>query len=499
MSCENINKCYPVVGGPYSSDWEALSEYRCPEWFGKARFGIWAFWGVQAVPMMGDFYARGMYTEGSPQYEYHVKHYGHPSEFGYKDLIPLWKAENFDPEYLIGLYKKAGARYFLALAAHHENVDMWDSTYHRWCATRIGPNKDIVGLWQKAAYKHNLPFGVYEGLERSYCWFNVARNADKSGPYAGVPYDGVNPDYWDLYWEPHGDQGCVYPENPSDAFMQTWYKRIKDLIDRYRPELLFSDGGMPFGEVGRRMMANYYNLDIRDKNGVPSALYLLKDFPTHGDYRPGVGVLDLEIGVTEEISAEPWQCDICIGGWHYDRNIEYKSARQMMNLLVDIASKNGNMLLNFPLMPDGTLDDREMKVLSDITDWMAVNGEAIHDTVPWDVYAEGPSRFKAGEYIVKGWVSNNFNAASDLPWTNEDFRFTSKGGTVYAFFMTWPDSGTLRVKSLASGSRKRPIGRASLLGDSGELRWTQGTDGLDVSLPENSPGPGPWALKLELS
>jgi len=212
MTKEDLRKRgYEIEEGPFEPTWESLKQFRCPEWFNDAKLGIWAHWGPQAVPGAGDWYARNMYYEGHEQYKYHLENYGHPSKFGYKDIIPLWKAENFDPDALISLYKRAGAKYFAALATHHDNFDCWDSAYHRWNSVNMGPKKDIVGLWREAALKHGLRFAVTEHMVRCYNWFITNKGCDKEGPYAGVPYDGNDPAYEDLYFPPHDDSSIGYP------------------------------------------------------------------------------------------------------------------------------------------------------------------------------------------------------------------------------------------------------------------------------------------------
>jgi alpha-L-fucosidase len=246
----------PIAAGQFEPTMDSLANYRCPEWFRDAKFGIWAHWGPQAVPMMGDWYARRMYIQGDRDYEDHLKRYGHPSEHGYKDIIPLWKAEKWDPDRLMQLYKRAGAKYFVSMGSHHDNFFLWNSKLHRWNSVQMGPHRDVVGEWQKAAKKYGLHFGVSEHLGASFTWFQPSHSADKTGPQAGVPYDGADPNNWDLYHFPAepGDTGW-YSTNPK--WHQQWYDEIKELVDNYHPDLLYTDGGVPFGnEVGRSMIAH---------------------------------------------------------------------------------------------------------------------------------------------------------------------------------------------------------------------------------------------------
>jgi alpha-L-fucosidase len=248
----------PIATGQFEPTMESLANYRCPEWFRDAKFGIWAHWGSQAVPMMGDWYARKMYLQGDRDYEDHLKRFGHPSEHGYKDIIPLWKAEKWNPDRLMQLYKRAGAKYFVSMGSHHDNFFLWNSKLHRWNSVQMGPHRDVVGEWQKAAKKYGLYFGVSEHLSASFTWFQPSHGADKTGPKTGVPYDGADPNNWDLYHFPAepGDTGW-YSTNPK--WQRQWYDEIKELVDDYHPDLLYTDGGVPFGnEVGRSMIAHFY-------------------------------------------------------------------------------------------------------------------------------------------------------------------------------------------------------------------------------------------------
>jgi alpha-L-fucosidase len=475
------DKPEPGVGdGPFQPLWESLKQYRCPDWFRDAKLGIWAVWGPEAVPMQGDWYARQMYEEGSPQYKYHVAHYGHPSKFGYKDIIPLWKAERWDPERLMALYKKAGAKYFCVIAQHHDNFDCWNSRFHKWNSVNMGPKRDIVGEWKKAADKYSLRFGVTEHLGASFNWFSVTKRADKAGPMAGVPYDGADPRFADLYHAGNKDaQGWL--DNVPETWKQEWYNRIRDLVDSYRPDLLYSDSGFPFDETGRRLVAHFYNQNLRDHHGKLQAVYTCKQDPQ------GMWVQDLERGIMGDIRGEPWQTDTCVGDWYYDVRLfeqhRYKSATLVLQMLADIVSKNGNLLLNLPPRPDGTLDDDELKILDELARWMPVNGEAIFGTRPWKVFGEGPSRVNSG----------GFNEGK-LRYTARDIRFTASGRSLYALALGWPEDGRFVVRSLATSAGK--VRKVSLLGHRGKLAWEQTDAGLIVTLPEERPCDHVFALRI---
>ena len=474
--------------GPFTSDWASLHQYRCPEWFRDAKLGIWAVWGPESVPERGDWYARNMYIEGHEQYQDHLQRYGHPSKFGYKDIIPLWKAERWDPERLMGLYQKAGAKYFCVIAEHHDNFDCWNSKYQRWNSVNMGPKKDIVGAWASAARSRGLRFGVTEHLSATWNWWVVNKGADKQGPYAGVPYDGNDPQYQDLYLPPHEDSKEWYSSQAPEWWQRRWFNRIQDLVDSYQPDLLYSDGGFPFHEVGRSLVAHFYNTNMQNHGGRLEAVYNCKRMP--GYFEDGTCVEDLERGVMEGMHPIPWQTDTCIGDWYYKQGIEYKSTTTVITMLADIVSKNGNLLLNIPPRPDGSLDDQEVAILSQIAAWKEINGEAIFGTRPWKVFGEGPTRAKPGK----------FGEENHSHYTAEDIRFTAKGTTLYALALGWPENGRLAVKSLGSDAGLLPQdpAEASLLGQAGPLKFRREARALVVDLPQNKPCDHAWALKIVL-
>ncbi len=375
-----------IAPGPFSGNMDSLTQYRCPDWFRDAKFGIWAHWGPQAVPMFGDWYAKRMYLEGDPKYQHHLENYGHPSKQGYKDIIPLWKAEKWDPERLMGLYKRAGARYFVSMASHHDNFYLWNSKLHRWNSVNMGPKRDVVGDWQKAAKKYGLRFGVSEHLGASFTWFQASHGADKKGPLAGVPYDGADPQYQDLYHFPAepGDNAW-YSNNPK--WHRQWFERIKELVDDYRPDLLYTDGGVPFGnEVGMSLIAHLYNADAARHGGRPEVIYTCKQ------KSEGRWIEDLERGVMPKINPDAWQTDTSIGDWYYNKNWKFRPVSWTIHMLVDIVSKNGNLLLNVVQRPDGSLDPEVEQALEALAAWVSVHGEAIYETRPWLVYGEGAVR-----------------------------------------------------------------------------------------------------------
>jgi alpha-L-fucosidase len=472
---------------------ESLSQYRVPEWFRDAKFGIWAHWGPQSSVEAGDWYARNMYIEGERQYKYHVEHFGHPSKVGYKDLIPKWKGEKFDPDYLAGLYQKAGAKYFMSMGVHHDNFDMWNSKHQRWNAAQMGIRRDVVGGWRQAVRKRGMKFAVSDHLWISYKWFAVSHMADKTGPLAGVPYDGADPKFADLYHDIPDkklltDKLDWDESGIPDAWKQHWYLRIQDLVDRYEPDLLYSDGQLPFGDYGLRLLARFLNQNAARNGGRVEAVYTSK---RQEDSDAGMCVLDRERGVLEEIWPHPWQTDTCIGDWHYNRDITYKTPKMIVDMLVDIVSKNGNLMLNFPLPSNGMLDDRELKILADITAWTGVNGEAIFGTRPWKISGQVSASAETASQDA------SFNEDKRKALTAADVRFTTKGETLLAFVMGWPGAeATIAPLGSAGQFAEVKIERVELVGQRGPLTWKRAAAGLVIELPETPPSEHAVAFRI---
>lgn len=472
----------------FEATFDSLRAYKAPEWFRDAKFGIWSHWGPQSVAMFGDWYARNMYIQGTPQYEYHVRHYGHPSKFGYKDLCQLWKAEKFDPDALMAKYYKAGARYFVAQAMHHDHFFNYDSDINRMNSVKVGPHKDIAGLWKAAAQKYGLPFGLTEHLGASFSWWRVNKGCDSYGPYAGVPYDGNDPAYRDFYFDnyEHGTKDPQqaapwYTDNP--AYRDYWLRVMDEVIEKYQPDILYSDGALPFGphwhgqqaqgineadyEKGLKAVAHLYNRSIAD-HGENRAVYLQKD------RRPeifGVGVLDIEKSQLPGIMPEPWHTDTCIGNWFYDVHYPYKQPDQIVEMLIDIISKNGCMLLNVLQRPDGTIDEDAEYILAELAKWFEVCSEAVYGTRPWRVFGEGDTRV-----TIDGFREEK------TAWARSDFRFVQKDGAVYAFMMGIQPGETAVLRSFANDD----VHSVELLGV-GQVPFHKEFGVLSVQLPEKLP------------
>jgi alpha-L-fucosidase len=513
-----------IAPGVFQPNWNSLLQYRAPDWFRDAKFGIWAPWTAQCVPEQGDWYARNMYIQGAPQYNYHLEHYGHPSKFGFMEIDHLWKAERWNPDELMQLYVKAGARYFVALANHHDNFDCYDSSHHRWNSTRVGPLKDIVGMWAKAARKHHLRFGVSNHSAHAWHWFQVAYGYDPEGRRAGVPYDGFTTresgkgKWWQgldpqkLYVGPsmvmpkgimtiqaandwHKQNDARWTEEPPAAhpeFVESWFLRCQELVDKYKPDLLyFDDTELPLGQAGLDIAAHYYNANLKAHGGQLEAVLTSKGLAAD---HLGAMVLDIERGRADRILPAPWQTDTCIGDWHYRRSLfathGYKTADTVVKTLVDIVSKNGNLLLSIPLRGSGVIDDDERKVLEGLAAWMPDRQEAIFGTRPFSVFGEGPPD-------VQG--AANFNESKGRPYTAEDIRFTTGKGALYAIALGWPAGGKIAIKTLAEGSPHYPrkVGQVELLGAKGPLPFARDSQALVVTLPEKKPNDYAYALKIQ--
>lgn len=488
----------PIPGlageGPFQPNWDSLGQYECPEWYRDAKFGIWNHWSPQCVPEDGDWYARNMYhgdlwNKDQPQYHYHLERYGHPSKFGYKDLCAQWTLLNWDPEQLMDLYSRAGARLFLALANHHDGFDTWASKHQRWNAQNIGPRRDVIGTWAKLAKERGMRFGVTVHYARNWWWFQPSHGADATGPYAGVPYDGhlTLADGKGQWWEGYDPQQLYGPKHPFDAlpdvsYVKHFYDRTRDLIDQHDPDLLYFDNALlPLGWGGMSLAAYYYNRSLARNGGKADCVLNVKNI--HPPLFKAV-VANIERGLSSDILDYPWQSETCIGDWHYQRKLfeqsgafgGYMHPRDVIHWMVDTVSKNGTFILNIPGKPDGTIDAKEKLILEKIGAWMTVNGEAIYATRPWRVYGEGPNAIKSG----------SFQGASVQALGAKDIRYTrNKAGTVvYAIMLGWPD-GEVQLKALGTGAPVKPgrVEHVELLGTDQRPTWRQTDAALIVTLP----------------
>ncbi|WP_404339733.1 alpha-L-fucosidase [Sphingomonas sp. MMS12-HWE2-04] len=494
--------------GPVQANWPSLIEnYRYPDWFRDAKLGLWSHWGPQSVPEQGDWYGRFLYMQGHPMYEHHLKTYGHPADTGMLEITNRWTAAAWDPDALMRKYVKAGAKYFMALANHHDNFDCFDSQYQPWNATRIGPKRDVVGIWEKVARRAGLKFGVSNHGAHSWHWYQPGYAYDPTGPRKGERYaphrltkaDGkgkfwegldpqalyngpyqVAPDGIDSIaamekWHEANDGQWVETPPPGAAgqrYIANWLLRQTDLITKYKPDLCyFDDYGLPLGPVGLEAAADYYNRSIQ-QHGKIDVVLTAKQVKPHERF--GV-VQDVERGFADRLWDEPWQTDTCIGDWFYNvarlNDKSYKTAEQVIQRLADVVSKNGNLLLSIPQPGDGSIDSEEDKILDAMAGWMAVNDEAIFGSRPWRIYGEGPTQLQTGMQ----------NEGAAKPFTGEDVRFTVNKGALYLLFLAWPDR-PVTIKALGEGRWNGAIERMTLLGG-GAVRHRRDGSGLHLTLP----------------
>lgn len=460
-----------VQADEYEATWESLQRYTVPEWFKDAKFGIFIHWGVYSVPAFGnEWYPRNMYREDRPEYQHHRQTWGPQSAFGYKDFIPLFKAEKWDPETWVDLFRRAGARYVVPVAEHHDGFPMYATAHTRWNAASMGPRRDVVAELERATRAAGLQFGV--SSHRAFNWRYYTFRDD---------FDTLNPENAGLYGQAHGEEAPA-----SGAFLEDWFGRTQELIDTFRPDILWFDFGWHWDEFAPyrpRVAAYYYNRGLEWGKGV--VLQYKDKFPE------GTAVLDIERGKLDDIREHYWQTDTSVSyrSWGYVENDEFKSATTLVHDLVDIVSKNGNLLLNVGPRPDGTIPDEAANLLLDIGEWLAVNGEAIYGTRHWNTYGEGRAK------VVSGHMKERENE----PLGAEDIRFTSRGNALYAICPQWPGQQAT-IRSLGSGSAV-PAGRisqVSMLGAPGTLSWSQGEDGMTIQAPPEKPCQHAYTFKILL-
>ena len=503
--------------------WEELGEYfECPQWFSEARFGIWAHWGAQTQPEFGGgWYARHMYQQdvgtqlwGKNAYEYHCKTYGHPSEIGYKDVINEWKAENLDTDALLKYFKSIGAKYFVILANHHDRFDNFNSTYFNWNSVNVGPKRDIVGEFEKSTKKYDLPFGVSSHDDRFLNWWLPAFGADTSGPYKGIPYDGhmTKEDgvgkWWEgldpaeLYGLPPGNRTPEWTRQVKENYVM----RIKELAIKYDVDMLWFDGyGFPYGEYGKEVCRAFYNYKL-NKYGKIDALVAGKISNEPSTIR------DIERGGANEILPYPWQGTLTFGSWFYKKDRESRhNARTIIEMLVDMNSKNGNLLLNVELLPDGTIPPDHKTILDEVGAWVNLNSEAIYATKPWKIYGDNLDSYlkaleKGGsgeadlEALKKQKEASHFNERTiESPaYGNDEVRFTTKDGTLYLIVLN-PKDGEIKLPSLGSNSRycSRKIGSIEMIGSQSKIEFKQNSENLILKVPEKRPNNYAVVFKIE--
>jgi len=472
----------------YEANWESIKKnYKDPEWFNQKKFGIFIHWGAYSVPAFGsEWYPRNMYMD-SAQFtaelkhqktgpsivnEHHVKKYGNLKDFGYKDFIPMFKGENFNAAEWIDLFKKAGAMYVVPVADHHDGFAMYKSNTTRWNAAEMGPKRDILGELMKEGRAKGMIMGASSHYAFNWSFFNKKDH-----------FDTTDPEYADLY----SAKGKDLNEPVSEEFKELWWARTKDLIDNYQPDILWFDFMLDTPEwrdYRPKLAAYYYNkglewgkeVVLQDKNFYEQA------FPE------GTVIYDLERGKLPGIRKLPWQTDTSIGknSWSHVTNWKSRTANSLVDDLIDIVSKNGNLLLNVGPKADGTIPEDQKEILLQIGAWLDMNGEAIYDTKYWEVFGEGPTEVGTGYHSEGG----------NKEFTGQDIRFTTKGNKVYAIMMAWPKNDSVLIKSVKSSAHK--VTNVKMLGSDATLKWSQDNNGLSVEMPTEKPGDYAFVLELTL-
>jgi alpha-L-fucosidase len=470
-------------GGPFQPTWESLKTYKVPEWYQDAKFGIFIHWGVYSVPAFGsEWYPRNMYEKGTKEYQHHVATYGPQSKFGYKDFIPRFKAEKFDPNAWAELFRKAGAKYVIPVAEHHDGFAMYNSDLSDWSAAKMGPRRDVVGELEKAVRAKGLHFGASSHRIEHYFFMNGGRgfDSDVRDPSFAAFYGPAHPGVTDLH---NGHWGGGHPDA---AYLNDWLARTTEIVNKYHPEVIWFDWFIETKEVEpwlQRFAAFYYN-DAARRGSTAAINYKYDAYPA------GAAVLDIERGQLDKPRPQFWQTDtsISIRSWGYIENDTFRSPESLIQQLVDIVSKNGTLLLNVGPKPDGTIPEQAQKILLDMGRWLSVNGEAIYGTRPWKIAAEGPTK------VVEG----AFNDTATRPYTSQDIRFTTKGNVLYAIALGRPADGKILIKSLAAGSAAGlgDISGVQLLGSGATLQWKRDRDGLKIELPAQKTGEYAWAFRI---
>ena len=496
ISCNNSKKDENVVqtkNPVFEANWESIKKnYKDPQWFNKQKFGIFIHWGAYTVPAFGsEWYPRQMYMDTanfsaqlktgkmgpSKEYLHHKKYWGNHKKFGYKDFIPLFKGEKFDPNQWIDLFIEAGAKYVIPVADHHDGFAMYKSNTTRWNAFDMGPKRDVLGELFSAGRSKGMIMGASSHFAFNWSFYNKKDH-----------FDTTNPEYSDLY----SSKGKDLTEPVSEAFKKRWWNRTKDLIDNYQPDILWFDFYLDipdFADQRPKVAAYYYNKGIEWEKEV---VLQDKNF-SHEAFPEGTVIYDLERGKLPGIRKLPWQTDTSIGknSWSHVTNWKSKTANEIVDDLVDIVSKNGNLLLNVGPKSDGTIPEDQKQILLQIGAWLKINGEAIYDSKYWKTFGEGPTEVKKGHHSEE----NNKGLSS------KDIRFTSKDNMLYAIVLDWPKEGKVNITTLANNSEFTDglnITDVQLLGSSEKIEWTQTDQGLLVNMPKERPCDFAYVIALTL-
>jgi alpha-L-fucosidase len=472
---KNVEKV--VEAGPFHDDWDSLAHFQVPAWYQDGKFGIFIHWGVYSVPAFNnEWYSRNMYQQGTPEFDHHIATYGSQHEFGYKDFIPLFRGEKFDPDQWADLFQKAGARFVVPVAEHHDGFQMYDSALSSWNAVQMGPKRDVIGELAGALREKGLVFGASNHRAEHFFFFDGGLQFDS---------DVTDPRWADFYGPPHPapqDLSDLNDAPPSKEHLDDWLARNCELVEKYQPQLVWFDWwiqNLAFKPYLQKFAAYYYNRAAAWGKEV-AINYKFQAF------REGTAVFDVERGQLADIAPFFWQGETSVSknSWGFIDNHEYKAVEDLLCDMIDTVSKNGAFLLNIGPRSDGTIAEPEQEILLEIGKWLAVNGEAFYGTRPWQVFGEGPTEVVAG----------SFNDTKRIPFSSQDIRFTRNGDTLYAIVLKWPENGQLLIKSLTPGCVQ--IKAVELLGNPGQLKWNLSQKGLELDLMNCKPSQSPAAFRI---
>lgn len=475
--------------GLYEAEWESLATHSIPQWFTDSSIGIYFHWGPYAVPAYNnEWYSRNMYVEGTEAYDHHEREWGTRDEFGYKDFVPMFNADAFDPDAWVDFCVSVGAEFVGITAVHADGFLMWDSDISEWNAAEMGPKRDVVGELAGAARDRGLKFVTSFHHDFHWWWYPHVEG-----------WDTADPEYAGLYGQPHEKD-----EDPPEEFFADWQAKVVEVIDVYRPDLIYFDSGIGndwyinhYDEYRRELIAYYYNQAEKWGKDV--------DFTHKQEVPVGVGIVDHERTREDDVSMVPWLTDTPLdrNSWGYVENSDYKSVETLISGLVDRASKNGRTMFNVGPRPDGTLPKEATTRLRDVGDWLETNGEAIYASRPWWTFGEGPTEV----------TSSEFGDATHVDFTSEDLRFTRTDDASYAILLKWPEDETVTIETPLGRRRSIiagdwPIGPSpdtwpqgtfeiTLLGSDEPVAWERVEAGVRVQLPETSPCDHAQVLRIE--